>query len=218
MNLVIKMNIYKPIINELSEESNLYLLIEQYKRDGISIENKSFNKIEEIDLNCEEIEFEKCVFKNCKIVGNLERASFHDIIFENCDFSNCIFKEGSFIRVEIKNCKMVGCDFSDSRIYHFTCNESNFEYANFSNTNFEGVLFENCDLSSVAFSECKFKNVYFEKSKLIYTQFFGTKLNNVDVTSCEMYGIVTKMEDIKGFIVNNFQAIELSKLMGIVIK
>ena len=212
------MNIYKPIIKELSEVSNLYMLIEQYKEDGMCIENKSFNKIEEIDLSCEEIEFEKCVFKNCKIVGNLERATFHDIIFENCDFSNCIFKEGSFIRVEIKNCKMVGCDFSDSRIYHFTTTDSNLEYANFSNTNFEGILFKNCDLSSVAFSECKFKNLYFENSKLIYTQFFGTKLNNIDVSSCDMYGIVTKMEDIKGLIVNDFQAVELSKLMGIVIK
>jgi len=62
------------------------------------------------------------------------------------------------------------------------------------------------------------KNIYFENSELVQAQFFRTKLKSVDLSTCEINGIVTSLQDIEGAIVNNFQAIELSKLMGIVIK
>ena len=212
------MNIYKPIIGELTEEEKIHPAIESYKNDEIIIENKHFKKIEEIDLNAEEVEFEKCIFTDCKITGSFEKATFHDVIFEMCDFSNCLFMEGSFIRVEIKDSKFVGCNFTDSRVYHLASNNTVYEYANFSNTNLEEVIFENCNLSSSSFSECKVKNIYFETSELIQAQFFRTKLKSIDLSTCEINGIVTSLQDIEGVIVNNFQAIELSKLMGIIIK
>ena len=77
---------------------------------------------------------------------------------------------------------------------------------------------KNCNLSSSSFSECKVKNIYFETSELIQAQFFRTKLKSIDLSTCEINGIVTSLQDIEGVIVNNFQAIELSKLMGIIIK
>lgn len=216
--LVIAMNIYRPILGELIEIINIHADIEKYRQDGISIENKKILKLEEIDLNCEDVEFEKCVFKDCKIKGSFEKAVFHDVVFENCDFSNCLFREGSFIRVEMRNCKMLGCDFSDSRIYHMASIETFYEYANFSNANLEEVVFNRCDLTNTSLSECKIKHVYFENSKLIRTQFFKTNLANVDISTCEIEGLVVRIEDMHGLIVNSFQAIELSKLIGIVIK
>ena len=54
------MNIYRPIINNILEESSLLEEIDEFRKEGITIENKRFSKIEEIDLNAEEVEFEKC--------------------------------------------------------------------------------------------------------------------------------------------------------------
>ena len=51
------------------------------------------------------MEFEKCIFKNCKITGNFDKAVFRDVVFEECDFSNCLMTENSFMRVHIKNSK-----------------------------------------------------------------------------------------------------------------
>ncbi len=212
------MNIYKPIIGLLTEEKQLHQAIEKYKQEGIIVENKKIEKIEEFDFNSEEVEFEKCIFKDCKINGSFEKAVFHDVIFDGCDFSNCLFREGSFIRVEIKNSKFVGCDFTDSRIYHFSSNDTIYKYANFSHTNLEEVIFENCNLSNSSFSECKIKHIYFENSELTQAQLFRTKLKSIDLSTCDINGIITSIEDIEGAIVNNFQAIELSKLMGIIIK
>lgn len=212
------MNIYKPIIGEVIEIADIHSSIDLYKKEGVTIENKLISKLEEIDFNAEDIEFEKCIFKDCKITGTFEKAVFHDVIFENCDLSNCLFREGSFIRVEMRNSKFVGCDFSDSRVYHLICKDVIFKYANFSSASLEEVIFKKCDLSNGSFTECKLKNTYFDMSKLIQTQFFKTKLKGIDISTCEMSGIVTTLEDIKGLVVNNFQAIELSKLLGIIIK
>ena len=165
ISVVIVMNIYRPILGELIKEENLQLSIEKFRQEGITIENKSICMLEEIDLNCEEIEFEKCIFKDCRISGSFEKAVFHDIVFDHCDFSNCLFREGSFIRVEIKNCKMIGCDFSDSRFYHTSSLETSYEYANFFNTNLEETIFDKCDLTESIFSESKIKNVYYENCK-----------------------------------------------------
>ena len=66
ISVVIVMNIYRPILGELIKEENLQLSIEKFRQEGITIENKSICMLEEIDLNCEEIEFEKCIFKDCR--------------------------------------------------------------------------------------------------------------------------------------------------------
>ena len=180
------MNIYRPIINNILEESSLSEEIDEFRKEGITIETKRFSKIEEI--------------------------------FDNCDFSNCLFTESSFIRVEIKNSKFVGCNFIEARVYHFSSRETIFKYANFSNTSLEEMIFEDSDLSNSSFEESKLKHIYFEKSNLTQALLYRTKLNGIDLSTCEIQGIVTSIEDIKGLTVNNFQAIELSKLLGLTIK
>ena len=50
------------------------------------------------------------------------------------------------------------------------------------------------------------------------SQLFRTNLKNIDFRTCNIGGIIVGLEDIKGMIVNNMQAIQLSKLLGIVIK
>ena len=213
------MNVYKPIITkELLQISNIQDEINLFLENGETTENKIFDKFEDIDINAEDMEFEKCIFKNCKITGTFEKAVFRDVIFENCDFSNCLMMENSFMRVEIKDSKFVGCNFTDSRLYHLICENSIFQYANFNSATIEDTIFDKSDLTKSFFDNCNFKNVYFENSKLIETSFFKTKLKDIDVSSCEFSGITTSIEDVKGLIVNNFQAIELSKLLGIVIK
>lgn len=212
------MNIYRPIIGKVIENSSLEKEIEKYKNEMTTIENKLFAKEENLEINAEDIEFEKCIFKDCRISGNLSKSIFHDVKFENCDFSNCVLSECSFIRVETNNSKFVGSNFTDSRIYHFSSKETSFKYTNFSNTNIEEMIFNECDLSNSSFYQSKIKHIYFEKSQLIQTDFFKVNLKGIDFSTSDISGIITSIEELKGAIVNNFQAIELSKLLGIIIK
>ena len=73
-------------------------------------------------------------------------------------------------------------------------------------------------MQNSSISETKFKNVKFIENNLTNSQLFKTKLKEVDFTSCNIEGITVGLEDVKGMIVNDMQALELSKLLGIIIK
>ena len=49
-------------------------------------------------------------------------------------------------------------------------------------------------------------------------QLFRTSLKNVDFRTCNIEGITVEKEDLQGMIVNEFQAIDLSKILGIIVK
>ena len=60
--------------------------------------------------------------------------------------------------------------------------------------------------------------VKFIDTNLYKAQLFRTNLKDIDFRTCNIEGIIVGQEDLKGMIVNDFQAVELSKLLGIIIK
>ena len=89
---------------------------------------------------------------------------------------------------------------------------------NLSNSSFKDVKIENTNLQSSGICEVKFKNIEFEECNLNKCQLFRTKLKNIDFSTCDINGIIVDASDLKGVIVNEFQALELSKLLGLKIK
>ena len=69
-----------------------------------------------------------------------------------------------------------------------------------------------------AIGEAKLKSIKLIDSNLYKAQMFKTTLKNIDFRTCNIEGITVDKDDLKGMIVNDFQAIELSKLLGIIIK
>ena len=67
-------------------------------------------------------------------------------------------------------------------------------------------------------SEVKLKDTTFDNCNLSQAQIFRTNLKGIDFSNCNITGIVVGIEDIKGLTVNEFQALELSKLLEIKIK
>ena len=53
---------------------------------------------------------------------------------------------------------------------------------------------------------------------MVLSSFVNVNLNNLDFTTNDISGIVVDKDKLTGLIVNTEQAIELSKLLGIVIK
>ena len=58
----------------------------------------------------------------------------------------------------------------------------------------------------------------FQYSNLIGIQLFKTSLSGIDFSTCDITGIVVLPQDLRGVIVDEYQAMELSKLLGIVVK
>ena len=83
---------------------------------------------------------------------------------------------------------------------------------------FNNVLFENTILRNSNFQENKLKNIVLKNANLTQAQFFKSSLNGIDFSDSLIDGIVVSIEDLKGAIINEFQAVDLIGLIGVKIK
>lgn len=201
-----------------SKENNLQEMIDIAIKDEIDIENSIFRDQNEFNINSKNIEFINCLFKNCKIFGSLEKTYFTYVIFEDCDFSNFSFEESNFNNVYFKNCKFIGSNFIMTRLNQIKINESNFKYSNFNNSNIKECNIKDCDFSGSEFEDVRFSRLDLKNVSFLGSRFFKTKLGLIDFTECNIDGISVEIKDLKDMIVSPYQAVELSKMLGIIIK
>lgn len=91
-------------------------------------------------------------------------------------------------------------------------------YSNLSMASMKSILFKNTILRNANFQENKLKNIIFKEADLTQAQFFKTSLNGIDFSDSIIEGIAVSIEDIKGTIINEFQAIDLISLIGVKVK
>lgn len=212
------MNILRPqkiLFNNLKRIENLNEEINIYKE----IKNIYIENYREDNVDFTDVRIEKAIMNNVEIInGKLENNTFIDIEFNNCNFSNTSFENSGFIRCEFNNCKLTGCNFVESRIYNVSFIETNISYANFSMASIENILFNNSNLRNSSFQENKLKNMLFKNADLTQVQFFKTSLKGIDFSDSIIEGMAVSIEDIKGAIINQFQAIDLLYLLGVKVK
>ena len=80
------------------------------------------------------------------------------------------------------------------------------------------VEFYETKLDYFVLSQCKVDKIKFEDSSLMASTLVGTKLCGIDFRTSIIEGIIVKVEDIKGMIVNEWQALDLAKLLELDIK
>lgn len=166
-------------------------------------------------------ELKSCVLRRCNLRGlRWTRAGFTDVIFENCDLSNARFYEGYFQRVQFIGCKMVGTDAVDALLRNAEFTHCNLRMLNLSGAKLTGVRFDHCDLTESALRMLQeMKRVSFEHSDLGRAELIGTKLKGLDLTTCRMEGIqLTGANELRGAYVSSEQAIQLSSLLGVILK
>lgn len=202
-------------------EKNLMAAIDDARTAEIDIEDKKIYGIclEKSDLAA--TTFYRVTFDNCQLIQcTFEKASFIDVIFKNCDFSNSNFSEGYFNRCEFISCKFVGANLQDSNQQHISILECNFHYANFQNTSFSHVHIKDSDMSQANISECKLKSWSLDNTRFANTQFFKTPLKGIDFSHSEIDGIILSDQfvELQGAKVNTVQAVNLAKLLGVIVK
>ena len=112
----------------------------------------------------------------------------------------------------------MGTSWLENYFYHVYFEENRMNYANFSGSQMKEIAFQNCNLQEANVEEVKAKHLSLQNCNLMASSFFHTSLKDIDLTTCDIEGITVGLEEIKGTIVNPMQALDLSKLLGIVIK
>jgi len=158
--------------------------------------------------------FERVSFANCEI-GSMNLV---DTRLIGCDLSNSMLRRFEATRVEFLDCKLIGmnafgCRWDDVLIDH--CD------ARFAQLG-EGRL-RRCELRSSQLREAGLVRVTFEAAKLIdvvlrQADLAETRLAGIDLSACDIEGITLRVEDLRGAIVSAPQAMELARLLEVVIK
>ena len=137
------------------------------------IEDDLTNIVDLLEIIKEDDNIEKAIISNTAIMeSNLDKNTFIDVQFKNCNFSNTSFENCGFIRCEFINCKMTGGKFIDSRLYNVIFSETNMNYSNLSMASIENVIFDNSGLRNSNFQENKLKNIVLKKSDLTRSKLF----------------------------------------------
>lgn len=198
---------------ELSERARRAVLL------GDDVEGRIFEREELLDVAGDRLEFVRCRFIRCRIEpGPVRWLAFKDCVFENCDLSGAMLRKASFLRVEFRDCRMVGTDFSETSMQSVLFQASQMKYANFSRAKMNCVRFEECVMDNAAFYECKNKAVAFAGGSLVEAELGGMPLKDMDMRSTDIRGIRVVGSELKGAIVSPVQAMELARILGVVIR
>lgn len=206
---------------ELKEVEDFDQLLQETLEDEIPIQKKLFKKMLIGSMDCTKLQFEDVRFERCKFSHTiLNRTSFVnvefiDCIFEHCEMSHTWFSQCKIEESSFKACQFVKADFSD-----VTITKSNFRYSNFTQSYLKKCLIQHSDMSETFFAESTLKLFYPIDSKFIKVEFFKTSLANIDFSTCDIQGICVSEDcsELKGIIVDIYQAAELSRLIGVCIK
>lgn len=214
------MKIIKPSISKALENvEDLLSLIRLCKEEELDITSKQISGVSFVDTDLSKICFKDVVFENCKFINCLlVKTDFIDVVFKECDLSNSNGNGSYFNRCELISCKGMGINLQNAILKDVSFINSHFKYANFDMAGFKNVGVVESDLSHANITECKLSNLALKKSLFIGTSFFKTPLKGIDLTECEIDGMLVSGEELKGLTVNVYQAAELSKLLGLVVK
>lgn len=173
-----------------------------------------------IQLNgSQRVEFNGCQFKRIDFSQvNFERSSFIDCQFVHCDFSNADLSSSLLRRVVFEHCNLVGIDCSRTSFQDVTVKLSQAAYGNFSFSTWKEASIQQCKMDEASFNECHFKNIKLHETSFVSCEFLHASLKDVDFSSCEIEGIQLCGDELKGVIVNEFQALSLARILGILIK
>lgn len=215
------MNIIRP---QISKELIRIDDFSKYTQDFLLEESPIFNMgsyeeriegAEFLKIDIRKSIFENCTFHHC----DFEKASFVDVVFQSCDLSNSKFAGAYFERCRFVSCKCIGIDMSDTVVKQTTFEQSNFQYSSFNNTKMTDVLFDHIDFTESSMVESKLKRFVAMDSKFVKNNFFKTMLATVDFTNNEFVAPVVSIPpiELKGAIINMFQAADLISLWGIIV-
>ncbi|MNC63849.1 Pentapeptide repeats (8 copies) [compost metagenome] len=122
-------------------------------------------------------------------------------------------------RVEFRDCKLLGTDFSHSKIQHTSFQDCIGHYSNFRFAEFKQVSFNSCSLVHSDYYQSKNKlNLDFSNCDINKASLSGLKLKGIDLSDCQFEELLVESEDLEGCTIAPHHASSLIGLLGINIK
>jgi len=181
---------------------------------GLKVDESDQSYLSARNLVIHESEFKHIIMQGAQ----LKHFECHNVIFDHCDFSNIEWLGASFHQVHFNQCKLIGSNFAESYLRDCLFSDCLANLASFSSTNLRTVAFENCMLNETIFNEVNWKNFQLRNNQLSSSQWFLTKMTDLDLTTNFFDSIALSKDLIHGLKVNQEQAIIIAQGLGLIIE
>lgn len=167
---------------------------------------------------CDHIRIQECEFHDVTFHGSMRDGQFTDVIFDHCDFSNIDLSESAFRRCEFLKCRMVGTQLLNCSFEDIVIDSTRGDYVNFNASKWKNASLQQCRFPQGGFSMMQCKNLWMEESWFEESEWIETPLRDLDFSDSQINGFKIRPQDLYGVIMNEEQAVECARLLGIVVK
>ena len=157
--------------------------------------------------------FERVVLSQSTVQSVLLR----DVRLVKCDLSNAVLRGFEARRVEFIECRLLGMKLNDCRWQDVLVENCDARYAQFN-----GGAVRSCEFKGTRLDEADFRGVNLEGTTFIdaslrRADLSGARMNSTNLRGADIEGLVVRAEDLKGALVTAPQAMDLARLLGLVI-
>ena len=206
---------------ELSSCRDFALLLAEARQEEQDLELLHIKNAVIAGADLSGLNFQGILLENCRLLEcQAERTAFVDVIFRCCDLSNTNFGSSYFHRVGFSSCKGLGTNFYHSTFKQVRLAEVHFQYANFDDSKLEYMEITGSDLTGAILGNCRLNEFTLEQNRLDNVTFLHTSLKDLDLRENQFHTLVVSDScyELRGALVSPWQAVELARLFGLVIK
>ncbi|MCB0765452.1 MAG: pentapeptide repeat-containing protein [Flavobacteriales bacterium] len=154
--------------------------------DGSYNEDRTFTQADVKDVPLTGKVFEACTFDRCDLSGkDLRKCKFIGCTFTGCDLSMAKLGGVSLQQVVLKECKLLGIDFSvcSEMLFSVEFEQCVLDHSVFAERKMPKTLAVRCSMKGVDFSGADLREARFGQCDLLDAVFDRTDLRQADLTS-----------------------------------
>ena len=153
-------------------------------------------------------------FAGCEIPS----PRFRDVRFVKCDLSNAKLRGCEATRVEFVDCRLTGIIAAECCWQDVLIENCDGRYAQFNSGRFRTCELKASNFTEADFSDAALEGTMFARTVLRRADLSRARLRGADLRGAEIEGIIVGPAEVRGAIVSAAQALDLARLLGLIIK
>ncbi|MGB7537118.1 MAG: pentapeptide repeat-containing protein [Anaerolineales bacterium] len=150
--------------------------------------------------------------------SRLSKIRMTDCRLETSDLSGIDWEKARFRRVEFVGCRIIGAQLLESEVEDALFKDCNLERAILASAKLRSVRFLHCSLREASFEYSDVSGAVFEDCDLTRADLRRARMRGADLRGSTIDGVQAGPEEFSGVIVDSAQALQITGLLGLIIK
>jgi uncharacterized protein YjbI with pentapeptide repeats len=186
--------------------------------DRENIAQATLDHVELLGLDCDWLHLSEVVATEIVLAeSHLHHLRIEDARIAGGNLANADWSGATCYRVEFNGCRMTGLTWPSSELHDVRFTNCKCDLTQFFQAKCHAARFEHCQLNGADFRQADLTGVVFAQCDLSEGDFTGATLAGADLRGCPISGMRVGFQELRGATIDEHQARELIRLMGITI-